>query len=85
MTLTPAGVARRANACRHVAALLETWGAPHAAERAAQVLDAVDAAGWHPPPDLTHQPEQARTPSTQAGRAAARALYETTRNRQETA
>jgi hypothetical protein len=77
---TPAGHARLMLARRTAFDLLDDWGLPDADTRATQLIDALQAAGWGPPRDITHGPGRGSY-STPAGRAAARELF--ARNRAE--
>ncbi|WP_100499381.1 hypothetical protein [Geodermatophilus chilensis] len=82
MTITPArqpaAVARRQLLRDRFAELLTEWGSPHAAERAAHLMDAVDDAGFTLPPALDDAPPPP-SHSTPEGRARARQLFEETR------
>jgi hypothetical protein len=72
---TPAGHGRLMLARRTAFDLLDDWGIPDADTHATQLIDALQAAGWGPPRDITHGPGRGSY-STPAGRAAARAEYD---------
>lgn len=55
--------------------LLDTWGSPEPAARAAVLVAALADLGWTPPRDLTERPPARGGHSTDEGRAAARRLY----------
>jgi hypothetical protein len=73
---TPAAVATNAAAVANLADALHNWGLSDPQERAEHLIRQLTADGWRPidPPPTLRGPQ-----STDAGRAAARELYEQTR------
>ena len=68
---TPHGHARLMLARRTAFDLLDAWGCPNADQRATELVDALQAAGWGPPREITHGPGRGSS-STDAARTAAK-------------